>query len=105
MMKRWQDFLDSLSTKGGNLLVCLVIFIILIPIVLHVFHDATDSGQAVTVLTSTFAAFSGALLAMLNGNSSRQQMQDRVDTATSGQKTNVNVDKVETVNLSPAEKP
>lgn len=78
-MKRWQDFLDSLSTKGGNILVTLLCVTGLLAIFLHVIHHGTDSADIET-FKSILSGFAGALLAMLSGSSSRQQMQDRVDT-------------------------
>jgi hypothetical protein len=78
---KFQDFLDALSTKGGNILAMLVIFFMFLPVLgvlvwLSVLKHL-DIGQIGTVLISTFAAYSGALLAILSGNSSRQQMLDR----------------------------
>lgn len=78
-MKRWQDFLDSLSTKGGNIMVTFVCVSSLVLIFLHVIHHGTDAADVET-FKSILSGFAGALLAMLSGNSSRQQMQDRVDT-------------------------
>ena len=78
MMKRWQDFLDSLSTRGGNIFVLTVIFSVMAGLVLHVLHHGSDSSSPIaTVLISTFSGFSGALLTMLSGNASKQQMVDR----------------------------
>ena len=76
-MNHWQHFLDSLSTKGGNIVVALVVMVLLGAALLHTFHDATDSMEARILMASTFSGFAGALLAMLKGDSSRQQMIDR----------------------------
>jgi hypothetical protein len=75
-MKRWQDFLDSISTSGGNILVLFVISIALLFALLHVIHHDT-TGQTVAVISTTFSGFVGALLQSLRGNASRQQMMDR----------------------------
>ncbi len=96
-MKRWQDFLDSLSTKGGNIFMLFVAMTLLLIFMLHVTHDGRDSGL-VSVIHDLAVGFGGALLGALAGNSSRQQMADRVETAT-GTKTDVSANKIETVNL------
>jgi hypothetical protein len=79
MMKNWQDFLDSLSTKGGNIAVAFVMVCTIAAIFLHVVHHAADVA-VVEVFKSILTGFVGALLAMLSGNASRQQMQDRIET-------------------------
>ncbi len=94
-MKRWQDFLDSLSTKGGNILVTFFCVSGLVFIFLHVIHHGTDAADIET-FKSILSGFAGALLAMLSGNSSRQQMQDRVDTT----KTTASVNTAGTVNVT-----
>lgn len=102
-MKRWQDWLDSLSTKGGNIFIMVIIFFVYQPVMgvlmwMAIIHKY-ELGVIGTVILTTFGNFSGALLAVLSGNSSRQQMADRVDTATPG-KGNVNVDKAQNVNVA-----
>lgn len=73
-MKRWQDFLDSLSTKGGNIMVAGVV---MIGLTLAMHHSHTADMFA--VVRDLLVGFGGALLAMLKGDSSRQQMTDRRD--------------------------
>jgi hypothetical protein len=80
-MKNWQAFLDSLSTSGGNLFILVTITACLSPLVIHVLHDPNVDATIRTMIHDTFVGFTGALLYALKGNSSRQQMQDRVDTA------------------------
>lgn len=74
-MRAWQAFLDSLSTKGGNILVAAVLMLALGFALL--FHNADDYMEVRMLLISTFSGFAGALLAMLKGDASRQQMIDR----------------------------
>lgn len=68
-MTKWQFFLSSLSTPGGNLFLLVVFVGLLLALVLHVLHHS-DSGQVTTVILSTFSGFSGALLQALRGRSS-----------------------------------
>ena len=75
-MKRWQDFLDSLSTSGGAALVLLIICVAMLPVLIFVLLRWPSSPIAV-LMTNTFSGFTGALLLALRGNASRQQMMDR----------------------------
>jgi hypothetical protein len=92
-MKRWQDFLDSLSTKGGNIFVLALCSFWLAMLFLHVTHH---DPSAVEDVKTTLAGFTGALLMALSGNASRQQMVDR--TVASAPPA-VTTEKVETVNV------
>ena len=71
-MDGWQRFLDSLSTKGGNLLMLFCCFIILLGMMFHVLHHG-DSGNISTVIIATFSGFAGALMATLSGKDSHAQ--------------------------------
>lgn len=73
-MKNWQDFLDSLSTKGGNIVTAGIVMCGL-TFALHHSHNA----DMFAVVRDLLVGFAGALLAMLKGDSSRQQMADRRD--------------------------
>ena len=75
-MKTWQDFLDSLSTAGGNIFVLVVCVVAIGLFVLHTAHHGSDS-ELVELSKDTLAGFTGALLQSLRGNSSKQQMVDR----------------------------
>lgn len=79
--KGWQDFLDSLSTKGGNILVLFCCVMVFIGVYLHIVHDGVDATLQ-PVAHDLVVGFGGALLGALSAGASRQQMQDRVDTAT-----------------------
>lgn len=68
-MQKWQAFLNSISTPGGNLLLLAVFVSCLLGLVLHVLHHG-DDNQVTTVILSTFSGFSGALLQALRGRSS-----------------------------------
>jgi hypothetical protein len=68
-MQKWQQFLNSISTPGGNLLLLAFYVAALLALVIHVLHHA-DNGQIVTVILSTFSGFSGALLQALRGRTS-----------------------------------
>ena len=78
LMKAWQDFLDSLSTKGGNIL---LMFMALIGLMAFVHHIGTDNHVDKSILSAShdmMVGFGAALLAVLSGSSSKQQMVDRV---------------------------
>lgn len=68
-MAKWQTFLNSLSTPGGNLLLLCIFVASLLTLVIHVLHHG-DNGQVATVILSTFSGFSGALLQALRGRTS-----------------------------------
>jgi hypothetical protein len=89
-MPAWQKFLDSLSTKGGNLFVLLVCFAGLLCLLMHVLHHG-DSGNVSMVVVATFSGFSGALMATLTGKDSKEQSEHVPGNATrvivSGSKT------------------
>ena len=73
-MQAWQKFLDSLATKGGNLLVLFVCFAGLLGLLIHVLHHG-DTGNVSMVVVSTFSGFSGALMATLTGKDSKEQRE------------------------------
>lgn len=68
-----QRFLDSLASKGGNLLLLSVFVVSLLLLVIWITSRDQGDSQAVTVILSTFSAFSGALLAALTGAGSGGQ--------------------------------
>ena len=70
MNGKWQYFLNSLATVGGNLALLCVFVLLLLGLVLHVLHSANASDQVSTVIVTTFSAFSGALLQALRGRTS-----------------------------------
>jgi hypothetical protein len=74
-MQSWQEFLDSLATKGGNLLVLFVCFAGLLSLLIHVLHHG-DTGNVSMVVVSTFSGFSGALMATLTGKDSKEQSEN-----------------------------
>jgi hypothetical protein len=80
---RWQKFLDSWATKGGNLAVLSWFVIILLMLTIWVLHRGNSEGQAATVILSTFSAFSGALLAALTGQVGGSRRTDSNGSGTS----------------------
>jgi FtsH-binding integral membrane protein len=75
-MNNWQRFLDSLASKGGNLLLMALFVVSLLTLVIWVTSRDQGDSQAVTVILSTFSAFSGALLAALTGQVGGQRKTD-----------------------------
>ena len=83
-IKAWQDGLDSLATAGGNILT-LSIWSILTG-ALWVFVQVKVKDPTMNTATfGVFTGFTGSLLQAQKGNASRQQMADRIETATSSQ--------------------
>jgi hypothetical protein len=75
-VNKWQAFLDSLASKGGNLLVLSFFVGGLLGLVIWVTLRDQGDSQAVTVILSTFSGFSGALLAALTGQVGGQRKSD-----------------------------
>lgn len=72
MMKAWNDFTDSLNTAGGTVALLFVCTFLLGLCVVHLMHHG-DGGASASILQTTFANFTGALLLALtqksrNGN-------------------------------------
>lgn len=65
-MNRWHDFLDSLATKGGNLLI-LVFCCILLGAAWMASYHLSQSPDVHAALMATFTGFTGALLGALKG--------------------------------------
>src|ERR1019366_3971749 len=82
--KAWQDFLDSLSTRGGNILILLLATTGLL--ITYFRMAKTGEGTSSETIKTLLVGFAGALLAILSAQASRQQMEDRVDTTTHGAK-------------------
>lgn len=98
-VKDWQDWLDSLSTKGGNILLMFLSVIALMFFMLHVVHDQSDQSL-ISAAHDMLVGFGAALLAVLSGSSSKQQMTDRIDTARPPEsKPEVNVNNAGTINV------
>lgn len=83
-MKRFQDFLDSLSTRGGSILMLFISLGLLIGFVVHITHDEARDASIMAAAHDMMIGFGGALLGSLSGGSSRQQMVDRAQTANAG---------------------
>ncbi len=94
-MKSWQDFLDSLSTRGGNILILLFTTFGLVFAYNHMVRNGA-SATIVETIKTLMSGFAGALLALLSSQASRQQMQDRVEAATAPK---VAVERAETINV------
>ena len=60
----WNEFTDSLNTRGGTIALLFITCLGLACMVLHIMHHA-DTGQAAATIISTFSAFTGALLLAL----------------------------------------
>lgn len=110
MIKNWQDFLDSLSTKGGNILMMFVSLVGLIMFAHHISLESVAEPSIISAAHDMMVGFGAALLAVLSGSSSRQQMIDRKDSVTpptveAGKVTNLTVNQPEKVVDSAPTKP
>lgn len=66
-MHSWERLIDSLSTRGANILILLIASGALFGGIIHVMHHG-DHSEVATVIMSTFSGFSGALLnALVSG--------------------------------------
>jgi hypothetical protein len=74
-MNSWKNFLDSLGTRGGAILLLLLCSILLGSGVMHVLHHG-DLGDAASLIRSTFAGFVGALLLALKTSSDTPRNPD-----------------------------
>lgn len=78
-MKRWQDWLDSLATSGGNIVTLFICSTA--SALLWIWVYTHKGGEDLVMATfGVFTGFTGALLQAQKGNSSRQQMVDRAAT-------------------------
>lgn len=103
-IKSWQDFLDSLSTKGGNIMLMFFALGGLMWFVHHIANDENVDQGVVSAAHDMMVGFGAALLAVLSGSSSRQQMADRIAGVPQPSSQKIDVAKVETVNVE-AQKP
>lgn len=76
-MDSWEHFLNTIGTKGGNILVLILFVIGLMGALVHVLHHGQDvNAEAKTVIISTFSAFSGALLGALTSSGGARRPTD-----------------------------
>lgn len=69
-MKTWQDFLNSLSTRGGAILILMILSLVGFGITLHIIHHTEDGNMMFAAgLITTVGNFTGALLLALKGSS------------------------------------
>jgi sugar phosphate permease len=64
LVELWNEFTDSLNTRGGTIALLFVTCVGLAIMVVHIMHHG-DGGQAAATIISTFSAFTGALLLAL----------------------------------------
>lgn len=68
-MVKWNEFLQSLGTRGGAIFLLTLIFLGGMFFSLHLIHHGEAASPLAASLMSTFAGFSGALLMALKGSS------------------------------------
>lgn len=77
-MRIWDDFLDSLATRGGSIFMLSFFFFILGALMYHVLHHG-DNDQVATVIISTFSGFGGALLTALTSQARQRPAGDEAN--------------------------
>jgi len=63
------NFLNSLATRGGAILILLILSGVSVGVTLHIIHHGEDSSMLAAGLVSTLGNFTGALLLALKGSS------------------------------------
>lgn len=91
LIKPWQDFLDSLSTKGGNILLMFLALGGLMWFVHHMVNDNNIDQNVLSAAHDMMVGFGAALLAVLSGSSSKQQMVDRIEASKATEKPPVTI--------------
>jgi hypothetical protein len=69
MASRWTNFLNSLATRGGAIVILLALSGVWVGVTLHIIHHNEDSSMVAAGLVSTLGNFTGALLLALKGSS------------------------------------
>lgn len=67
MNGKWQYFLNSLATIGGNVFLLCFFVLVFLGLVLYTLHDAGANSNVVNTVTNAFTGFTGALLLSLKG--------------------------------------
>jgi hypothetical protein len=78
IISAWNEFTDSLNTRGGTIALLFVSCVGLFFGVMHVMHHG-DNGQGASVIVSTFSGFTGALLVALTGKDRQQNGNGKAD--------------------------
>jgi hypothetical protein len=68
-MNRWSEVTGTVATRGGAIIILLLINITGWVITIHLIHHGEASTPVAASLISTFSGFSGALLLALKGSS------------------------------------
>lgn len=72
MNGKWQYFLNSLATVGGNVFLLCFFVIVFLALIIYVLHGANANDRLVSTVSDTFMGFSGALLLALKGRTTDQ---------------------------------
>ncbi len=82
-MEKWRLWLDSLASKGGNILTLFMLNILLGIALVHVLHHSEINAEARALILSSFSGAFGALLFSLqNGGGQRKADTPTVPSAT-----------------------
>jgi hypothetical protein len=65
-MNFWRNFVDSISSRGGSILILLAVTLLL---GIMVMRHGSDTGEAASLIRNSFSGFSGALLMALTTTS------------------------------------
>lgn len=67
---KWQKFLDSLATNGGNLFLLAFFSVVLLGVSVFLMIKFGPAHAAVTLVVGSFGTFTGALVGILRGSRS-----------------------------------
>jgi hypothetical protein len=84
-MNTWRNLVDSISSRGGSILILLIATITLGVMVIR--HSG-DTGEAPSLIRNSFSGFSGALLmALTTSSKANGKSQDPTQALTSAKET------------------
>lgn len=67
-LPKWNAFLNSLATSGGNIFALFIMSLILLSVALYLMIKFGPGAPAVITLVASFGTFTGALVGILKGS-------------------------------------
>ena len=75
-MDKWTQWLNSLASKGGNILTLLLVNILLGSALVHVLHHTEINAEARALVLSSFSGAFGALLFSLQNGGGQRKVEN-----------------------------
>ena len=72
-MERWEHFLNSLATKGGNIFLLFMFNLGIIGLCVHFIHAGETQNNVVVGIVALLGNFAGALLYALTGTGGQRK--------------------------------